>query len=124
MQKKRTFEDHIFGKIKKANSTMAIIRRAFTYLDEGTFLLLYKSLLRPHLEYTNPVWAPYLHKHINSLENVQRRVTRQIPGLSGMMYEERLRKLGLPTLAYPRLRGDLIEVYKIANKLNCKFNTI
>ena len=43
--------------------------------------------------------------------------TRQIPGLSGLTYEERLRKLGLPTLAYRRLRGDLIEVYKIANNI-------
>ena len=30
-----------------------------------------------------------------------------------MTYEERLRKLKLPTLNYRRLRGDMIEVYKI-----------
>ena len=36
-----------------------------------------------------------------------------IPGLKGLSYEERLRVLKLPTLTYRRLRGDLIEIYKI-----------
>ena len=30
-----------------------------------------------------------------------------------MSYEERLRKLRLPTLRFRRLRGDMIETYKI-----------
>merc|ERR1711895_270997 len=36
-----------------------------------------------------------------------------VPGYKDLTYEERLRKLKLPTLAYRRLRGDLIDVYKI-----------
>ena len=28
-------------------------------------------------------------------------------------YEERLKKLNLPTLKFRRIRGDIIEVYKI-----------
>ena len=46
-------------------------------------------------------------------ENVQRRATKSIPGLSGLSYEERLRKTNIPTLAYRRIRGDMIETYKI-----------
>ena len=38
---------------------------------------------------------------------------KQIPGLSQLSYEERLRKIKLPTLAYRRSRGDMIELYKI-----------
>ena len=52
-------------------------------------------------------------KHIDMVENVQRRSTKQVPGLSQLSYEERLRKLKLPTLTYRRLRGDMIEVFKI-----------
>ena len=36
-----------------------------------------------------------------------------IPGLSNLSYPERLRKLKLPTLAYRRLRGDMIQVFKL-----------
>ena len=93
---------------------MGIIRRSYTYLDEKTFLLLYKSLVRPHLEYCNQIWMLHLQKHINMIENVQRRATRQIPGLKDLTYEERLIKLKLPSLTYRRIRGDMIETFKIA----------
>ena len=108
-----TFETHIVTKVNKANSTMGLIRRSFTYLDEEMFVLLFKALVRPHLEYAQPVWSPYLKKHQQIIENVQRRSTKLIPGFKTLSYEERLQKLKLPTLKYRRLRGDMIEVYKI-----------
>ena len=108
-----TFEHHLAVKVKKANQIIGVIRRSFSFLDEETFLMLYKGMVRPHLEYANQVWAPRLNKHIEMLENVQRRATKLVPGLKGMEYEDRLRKLKLPTLSYRRLRGDLIEVYKV-----------
>ena len=76
-------------------------------------LQLYKALIRPHLEYANQAWAPHLLKDITAVENVQRRATRMIPGLKALSYEERLRQLKLPTLAYRRLRGDMIELFKM-----------
>jgi hypothetical protein len=33
--------------------------------------------------------------------------------MKNLNYEERLRKLKLPTLGYRRVRGDMIEMYKI-----------
>ena len=92
---------------------IGIIRRSFLHLDKTMFLQLYKALVRPHLEYANQVWAPRLMKHVIMIENVQRRATKLVPGLADLEYEDRLRQLKLPTLAYRRLRGDLIEVYKI-----------
>ena len=47
------------------------------------------------------------------IENVQKRATKQIPGMKNLSYEERLRKLELPTLSYRRLRGDMIEVHYV-----------
>jgi ribonuclease P/MRP protein subunit RPP40 len=108
-----TFEAHMNEKIKKANSVMGIVRRTFEHLDEHSFLTLYKSLARPHLEYANQIWAPHSKKHIQAIENVQRRATKLIPGFKDLEYEERLRRLNLPTLAYRRLRGDMIEMFKI-----------
>ena len=108
-----TFEKHMLEKINKANQKIGLIRRSFMHLDKEIFLMLYKSLIRPQLEYANQVWAPRLQKHKTMLENVQRRATKLVPGLEDLSYEERLRELKLPTLAYRRLRGDLIEVFKI-----------
>ena len=87
---------------------MGVIRRTYTYLDESTFLSLYKALVRPLLEYANQVWAPHSVKDIEIIEKVQRIATKCIPGLVGMEYPESLRSLKLPTLAYRRLRGDMI----------------
>ncbi|XP_070550687.1 uncharacterized protein [Ptychodera flava] len=110
-----SFEKHIQEKINKANKIMGIIRRTYVYLDIENFLFLYKALVRPHLEYCSSVWHPYKEKDIDVIENVQRRATRQIPALKGLTYSERLAKIGLPTLAYRRDRGDMIETFKILN---------
>jgi len=78
-----------------ANKVFGIIRRSFEYLDRDTLFMLYKSLVRPNLEYANQVWAPYKKKHVELLENVQRRATKVILGLSEHSNENRLRLLKL-----------------------------
>ena len=50
------------------------------------------------------------------LDNSQRRATKMVNSLSNLTYEERLKKLGLPTLNYHRMTADVIEVYKIINQ--------
>ena len=114
-EKNLTFDKHMQEKINKANRIMGIIRKTFEFLDEEIFKCLFKSLVRPIVEYANQVWCPYHRKHIESLENIQRRATKVIPGMKNLSYPERLQKLGLPTLAYRRARGDMIEVFKLLN---------
>ena len=82
-------------------------------MGNTTFILLYKSLVRSHLEYGQSVWSPYLLKHIDLIEGVQRRATKLIHNLKNLPYSERLKRLNLPTLVYRRARGDMIETYKI-----------
>ena len=107
-----TFSQHMVSASNKANRMMGMIRRSFVFLDEYIFTNLFKMLVRPHLEYGNIIWAPYLRKDIDLIENVQRRATKLVPGLSHMPYESRLKKLKLPSLEYRRVRGDMIELYK------------
>ena len=52
-------------------------------------------------------------KHIIDLENVRFCVTRMIPGVGEMAYEDCLKRFKLPTLSYHHLMGDMIETYKI-----------
>ena len=82
-------------------------------MSDKIFCMIFKGLVRPHLEYATPIWSPHLKKHIDQLENVQRRATKLVPGLNQLSYPERLRKLKLPTLAFRRVRGDMIQTYKI-----------
>ena len=74
--------------------------------------------MRTHLDYASSVWAPYKKKyiHVDKIESVQKRATKQIPGFNNLSYPERLKKLKLPTMAYRRIRDDMIETYKIINK--------
>ncbi len=112
---KLKFDTHINFKINKANRMMGIIRRTFDYMDKSMFCQLFKALVRPHLEYANQVWSPHLQKHKNAIENVQRRATKLVPGLFDLSYQERLKLLNLPSLAYRRIRGDMIEVFKLVH---------
>ena len=110
-----SFDEHIKVKVKKANSLMGMIRRTFDYIDSDTFRLLFSSIVRPHLEYAAPVWNPHLQKHIDMIENVQRRATKLVPGLKNLTYKERLKQVKLPTLKYRRYRGDMLEMYKLTH---------
>ena len=109
------FNNHINQVVNKATEETKIIHRTFQFLDIGSFLLLYKTMVRTHLEYTIVVWCSYKEKHIVAIENVQRRATKELPGMSILTYTERVNSLKLPSLAYIRLRGDTIEVKIMLN---------
>ena len=111
-----SFREHIANKINKANAITGLIRRSFTFLDCESFTKLYCALVRPHLEYGQSIWSPHLMKDLDAIENVQIRATKLVDGLHNLTYSERLQKLNLPTLAYRRLRGDLIEIFKHVHK--------
>ena len=64
------FSSHIAEKVNKANSTLSFIVRTFDYIEKDSFILLYKSLVRPHVEYGNTIWYPFLRKDIESVEKI------------------------------------------------------
>src|SRR6218665_2443802 len=94
--------------IEEAYASWTIVSR-----DQDVVLRLYKSLVRPHLEYCLQAWSPYLRQDIETLEQIQRRATKMIRGLGELTYEERLMRCGLTNLEKRRTSGDLIEAYKI-----------
>ena len=112
---KLKFESHISGKVNKANQLWGAIKKAFKHMNSDIFKKLFCAHIRPHIEYAVQFWAPYLRKSINQIESVQRRATKNIPGFQNHSYKERLQLLDIPTLAYRRLRGSMIEVYKMIN---------
>ena len=72
-----------------------------------------KALVRSHLDYASCIWSAHKQKYKDEIENVQRRVTKQINRLKDLLYHERLKRLNLPNLAYRRIRRDMIKMYKL-----------
>ena len=54
-----SWDNHIGITVNKANKVLGSIKRSVGTADTNVFSMLYKSLVRPILEYAVPVWCPY-----------------------------------------------------------------
>ena len=88
------------------NKILGIIKRNIVYKEKELIIPLYKTIVRPHLEYCIHAWRPYRKKDIDILERVQRRATKMIPKLRNISCEMHLKECGLTTLETRRLRSD------------------
>ena len=112
-----TFPQHYHGMIiltliiSKANKVLSLIYRTCTHeCDQLTLLTLYKSLVRPQLEYASS--SPYTKGKIMAIEHVQRRATKFILKCDfSITYPERFVKLGLLPLEFRREVSDLCLLY-------------
>jgi len=96
---------------KKSMKVLSMIHRQFKDMDKECFVILYKSFVRPHMEFAIQAWSTYLKRDIECLEKVQRRAAKLVKVFKKLCYEDRLRKLNLTSLADRRLKGDLVEAY-------------
>jgi len=96
-----------------ARRVIAMVRRTFRNLDIADFRLIYKTYIRPHLEFCIQAWSPHFVKDMEVLENVQRAATNLVAGLQKYSYPIRLQKIGITSLRERRVRGDMIEVHKL-----------
>ena len=97
------FNKHIDDKVNKAYQNLGIIKSNFIHLTANCFILLYKSLVRSHLEYANSVWNKQYVENHKKIEKVQMRATKLVHGFSGLSYMQRLQNLQLPTLQGAKL---------------------
>jgi ribonucleases P/MRP protein subunit RPP40 len=116
------FSPHIDQVVRRARRMVGLLLHTFQSRSSAVILSVYKSMIRPLLEYGSVAWNPYLIKHINQLESVQRMVTKRIAGYSSLRYEDRLTSLHLSTLSCRRQYLDLVEIYKVIHGYS--FSTI
>ena len=103
--------------VKRANQTLGLIKRTFTRISRDTLPILFTTIVRPILEYGNVIWHPRFKAEAVKVEKVQRRATKLIPEIRHLSYQDRLKNLKMYSLQYRRIRGDMIEVYKLMNGL-------
>ena len=97
----------------KAKCILGLIKRSLACLDSNMLVCLYKSMVRPILEYANIIWGPYHLMELRKVEAIQCRATKLITSLCESDYNTRLAGLRLPSLNYRRQHGD----YQIFNNL-------
>ena len=68
-----SWSPHVANLCNKVRCLIGLLyRRFYKHADSATLLQLYKSFVRPHLEYCSIMWNPYLAGDIEALERVQR----------------------------------------------------
>lgn len=106
------FDAHINKIVGKAYARLGVLFKGFASRDIQMLKRAYVTYVRPLLEYASSVWSPYLLKHINAIERVQKNFTKRIRSLSELPYPERLAVVDLEPLELRRLKADLVLYYK------------
>ena len=105
----------------KAIRTTGMVCQNFKRLYKEDFLVIYKTYIRPHLEYCIQAWSPHLIKDIRCLEQVQKSATNLIPALRKFSYTDRLKKIGLTTLqTRPRAGSGVVRMDPLRFLAGCR----
>ena len=109
------FDHHITNIINRANQRAFLILRSFISRNPNNLIKAFTVYVRPLVEYAPSVWSPSKLYLINSIENLQRRFTKRIPGLKLLSYAERLDNLKIKSLEHKSLISDLVYCYNITH---------
>ena len=110
-----SFDDHVLMIVNKARKYLGMIQRTFYFKESDIILSLFKSHVRPLLDYCSIIWCPYRLKNSKLIEGIQRSLTKRLPNMKHLSYKDSLRKLYLLSMHARRIRYKLIFLYKLIN---------
>ena len=113
VDKKLEFHQHISNIVHKAGGVPTSILRTTINQQDSFMLPLFTTHVHPLLEYASSVWNLGFVGDVRQLESVQRRWTREIHGLEGLDYSQRLRTLNLYSIKGRLIRHDFIKYWQI-----------
>ena len=97
----------------KASKTLGLIKRICRDINDFPTKILYRTLVKPKLEYASSIWSPDTVKHRSLIEKIQRRATKFILNYpKERPYTERLMKTNLLPLEFRQQFSDLLLVFK------------
>ena len=79
---------------------------------------IFKIYILPHLDFCAPLWNSLTKEEAEKIEKVQKKFTRIVAGCQDLNYEERLTVLELVPLTNRRQYLDLIQAYRLINKID------
>ena len=114
-----TWNDHIQNTVTSANKTLGFLRRNIRTKDSSIREVANKTLVRPILEYSCPVWSPHTKSNRHKIEMVQRRAARWTLCRSSSYdsVSDMLGDLGWRPLEDKRTDSRLCLFYKIVHGL-------
>ena len=123
LDSKLNFNDHLKEKIAKANKGIGLIRHLRAYIPRGSLLCIYKSFIRPHLDYADIIYdQPGNDSFTHTIESVQYNAALAITGcIRGTSREKLYNELGLESLSDRRWYRRLIFFYKIINNKSASY---
>ena len=119
LDNKLRWKEHIQIVTSKANKMLGLIRRNFWFCSEDVKQTLYKTLVRPKLEYAAVSWDPHYKCDVGRMEQVQRSAARFCTGdyCYTSSVKAMLNSLDLEPLEKRRKASRLIMMYKIIHNI-------
>ena len=108
-----SWSSHIQETTTKAKQIIGMLYRNISKFTTDRYTMLYKSLIRPHLEYAAEVWSPHTVKNVQMIEKVQIFALRMCAQDYRLSYEELLKTFGLPSLENRRIYLSLCRFHNI-----------
>ena len=83
-----SFNSFIDDVVGRAFRRLGLIYKLFVSKNPKTIVRLYKSFVRPILEYASVIWNPHTQTNTNKIERVQKRLCRMFPEVRHLSYRE------------------------------------
>ena len=115
LDEKLSFNEHISVKLSIAKKSVGILRKLFYLIPRKSLIIIYKSFIRPHLDYCDIIYdRPSTDSFTSIIESIQYNAACAITGaIKGSSKEKLYEELGLERLSARRWTRRLTTFYKI-----------
>ena len=120
---KLNFQEHIKNTLTKVNKTIGLLLKLQNILPRGSLLTIFKSLVRPHLDYGDVIYdQSYNNNFCQKMESIQYNAALAITGaIRGSSREKLYQELGLESLRERRWYRKLCYFFKLIKNKSPKY---
>ena len=117
LDEKLTFRYHLSEKISKTNKGIGLIKRLYFHLPRKSLLSIYKSFIRPHLDYGDVIYdQPHNDTFCRMIDSVQYNAALAITGtIKGYSRERLYQELGHESLSDRRWYRRFVYLFNIVS---------